>query len=490
MLANTTPITLPAGYLIPEGSGMAHRRVMRHSRGLSQRWMLNAAVIGGCDTVAIGLALVAGGGLRTAVYGAPVLPIWAMLLIPGWWAGAAILGLIPGWGLSAVDHLRRQAGLMTALFGFGAVLMFLTRSGGNVSRLSLGVTWALAMVLIPLARTFGRHILCKNNLFGVPAIVFGRADQVALVVDRLRTDPGLGYVPHGICTDDRAWEVGGVRVLGGLAEVNTLASAAIIVSRGISAEENRAIIARVLPAYRNVMIIPDMGDVPSLLVSPRDLSGTLGLEISQALLSPVASKLKRAADLLLVSLTAPLWMPLCGLILGAIWVEDRKSPLYKQKRAGREEKPFFTFKCRTMVPNAEEVLKRRLAEDPVLRAEWESAFKLRVDPRITRVGRILRKTSLDELPQLFNVLKGDMALVGPRPLPLYHLEELGSTVRAQRLRMRPGLTGLWQVSGRSDTGSEGMRRWDHYYVRNWSLWLDMIILVRTIRVVVLGSGAR
>jgi lipopolysaccharide/colanic/teichoic acid biosynthesis glycosyltransferase len=142
-----------------------------------------------------------------------------------------------------------------------------------------------------------------------------------------------------------------------------------------------------------------------------------------------------------------------------------------------------------MVPNAEQKLKALLATDSALREEWEQNFKLKKDPRITKIGVFLRKTSLDELPQLINVLKGEMALVGPRPLPEYHLEQLPGNVQEIRARMRPGMTGLWQVSGRSDTGNLGMSKWDPYYVRNWSIWLDAVILVRTVRVVLFGSGA-
>jgi lipopolysaccharide/colanic/teichoic acid biosynthesis glycosyltransferase len=142
-----------------------------------------------------------------------------------------------------------------------------------------------------------------------------------------------------------------------------------------------------------------------------------------------------------------------------------------------------------MRPDADRVLEKALAADPALRAEWDATFKLENDPRITRAGRLIRATSLDELPQLLNVLRGEMSLVGPRPLPAYHHDELEEDVREVRERVRPGLTGLWQVSGRSDTGTAGMERWDPYYVRNWSLWLDVVILVRTFRAVLARSGA-
>jgi lipopolysaccharide/colanic/teichoic acid biosynthesis glycosyltransferase len=142
-----------------------------------------------------------------------------------------------------------------------------------------------------------------------------------------------------------------------------------------------------------------------------------------------------------------------------------------------------------MVPNAERVLEESLKKDESLRAEWEKNFKLKKDPRITRVGRFLRKTSLDEIPQLVNVLDGTMSLVGPRPLPEYHFTELSPQVRSLRNKVRPGITGLWQVSGRSDSGNEGMEKWDPYYVRNWSIWLDVVILFRTFKAVFFASGA-
>ncbi len=446
--------------------------------------------MGSADTLALGCALLAGGTLRAVLLGAPVLPKWVLLLIPAWWIGASVFSLLPGWGLSAVDHLRRQVTLITTLFGFGAVLMFFTKAADTVSRLSIGVTWGLSILLVPFLRLVARHLLCKYDLYGVPTIIFGRASVAANLVDRLRGERGLGYFPVGICTDDQVGSVNNISVLGGLDTIMPAGPAAIVASSGLGELQNREVINRAFTAYRNVMIVPDLGDVPSLLVVPRDLSGRVGLEISQTLLSPFAPRVKRAIDVVLVSITMPFWLPLCAAACVAVWLEDGRFPIYKQKRAGRDEEVFFAYKCRTMVPNADKVLAEHLERNPDLRAEWEQNFKLREDPRITRIGKFLRRTSLDELPQLFNVLLGDMALVGPRPLPDYHLEELGGAVRDVRSRMRPGLTGLWQVSGRSDTGNEGMRRWDQYYVRNWSIWFDIVILVRTFRAVVRGSGAR
>jgi lipopolysaccharide/colanic/teichoic acid biosynthesis glycosyltransferase len=168
---------------------------------------------------------------------------------------------------------------------------------------------------------------------------------------------------------------------------------------------------------------------------------------------------------------------------------DGDAALFRQERVGHNGRSFKTIKFRTMHPDAERLLEHRLQQDEALREEWEENFKLRNDPRITRIGRLLRMTSMDELPQLINVLKGEMSLVGPRPLPTYHYYGRSERVRILRDRVRPGMTGLWQVSVRSESGVEGMERWDTYYVRNWSIWLDVYILARTVGVVLTRNGA-
>ncbi|THF71448.1 sugar transferase [Deinococcus sp. Arct2-2] len=217
--------------------------------------------------------------------------------------------------------------------------------------------------------------------------------------------------------------------------------------------------------------------------------GALGLSVSRSLMRPLALTGKRALDVACVLVSAPLWMPLCLGVAALIWLEDRANPLFLQERVGLGGSLFPTWKFRTMRPNAEQLLQDTLLQNAELRAEWETNHKLRRDPRITRIGRLLRKTSLDELPQLVNVLQGQMSLVGPRPLPAYHAKQLPVAVQLMRQRVRPGMTGLWQVSGRSAAGNQGMEQWDPYYVRHWSLRLDLIILIRTLKVVLGGTGA-
>jgi undecaprenyl-phosphate galactose phosphotransferase len=161
---------------------------------------------------------------------------------------------------------------------------------------------------------------------------------------------------------------------------------------------------------------------------------------------------------------------------------------YKDKRMGRNNQLFSCVKFRTMVPNAEERLQHLLDDDPGAREEYELYHKLRDDPRVTRVGGFLRKTSLDELPQLWNVLRGEMSLVGPRPYLPRESEDIGGT-QNEILRVPPGITGPWQVSGRASTSFDDRVYMDAYYVHDWSVWLDILLLARTVRSVLLSKGA-
>ena len=162
--------------------------------------------------------------------------------------------------------------------------------------------------------------------------------------------------------------------------------------------------------------------------------------------------------------------------------------LFTQQRLGRGGREFPVFKFRTMVPNAAELLKDLLENDPERRAEWETSFKLKNDPRVTPIGRFLRKTSLDELPQLWNILRGDMSLVGPRPIEPFEIEKYGRFAK-HYYAQRPGLTGLWQVSGRSDSSYERRVVLDAYYSKHRSLALNLKIILKTVRVVLTGNGA-
>ena len=181
------------------------------------------------------------------------------------------------------------------------------------------------------------------------------------------------------------------------------------------------------------------------------------------------------------------------LLFIALWIKvTAPGPVFYRHhgRIGRSGRTFGAWKIRTMVTNADEILKEYLASNPAAQEEWNRDLKLKFDPRIIPgIGRFLRRTSLDELPQLLNVFKGDMSLVGPRPIYTAQEVEKFKELYPMYLRVRPGLTGLWQVSGRNNTSYEDRVRLDTYYVRNWSLWLDYFILLRTVRTLFLREGA-
>lgn len=202
--------------------------------------------------------------------------------------------------------------------------------------------------------------------------------------------------------------------------------------------------------------------------------------------SPYAG-VKRVLDVGGAILLAIVFSPLI-LAIAVLMHREGDSIIYKHRRVGRHGQAFECLKFRTMVPNAEQVLRELLERDPEIKAEWVRDHKLRRDPRVTRLGRFLRRTSLDELPQLWNVMRGEMSLVGPRPVVREELLRYGRNVRTY-LAAKPGITGLWQVKGRNDTDYRRRVVLDTYYVRNQNLLLDLYILLKTTRVVLGGSGA-
>jgi exopolysaccharide production protein ExoY len=201
----------------------------------------------------------------------------------------------------------------------------------------------------------------------------------------------------------------------------------------------------------------------------------------------IGERLRRCADRIIAALLLLAFSPL---MLVCAWLirKDGGPATFGHYRVGANGGVFRCFKFRTMCIDAERVLHDILEKDAALRDEWKRNFKLANDPRVTRVGRFLRRSSLDELPQLFNVLRGDMALVGPRPIPLIELRLYGPA-RWQYLSVLPGMTGLWQVSGRNRVSYERRVQLDDEYVRNRSIWLDGWILIRTVLVVLTRDGA-
>ncbi len=251
----------------------------------------------------------------------------------------------------------------------------------------------------------------------------------------------------------------------------------------------RSIIGALRRANRPIALVPAMEGLPVVgLRQHHFFSHDFVMLVSRNNLArPFSRALKTAFDqfvaVMLVVLFAPLLLALAVLVR-----RDGGPALYRHRRIGAGGRIFGCIKFRTMVTESDSVLEKLLFDDPVAAAEWAATQKLRNDPRITRVGRFLRLSSLDELPQLFNVLRGEMSLVGPRPIVQAEVVRYGEEIEYY-YETKPGLTGLWQVSGRSDTSYERRVRLDVWYVRNWTLWHDIAILLKTIPAVFLQRGA-
>jgi len=239
----------------------------------------------------------------------------------------------------------------------------------------------------------------------------------------------------------------------------------------------------------NISVIPTLRGIPLYGTDMSHFFGyeALMLQVQNNLSRVSARFLKRVFDFFAAAFLLTIMSPLFAYV-GYKVTRDGGSAFYGHERVGRNGKKFKCYKFRSMIINSQEVLENLLAADPVAKAEWDKDFKLKNDPRITRIGQFLRKTSLDELPQLWNVLKGDMSLVGPRPIVQNELSRYGAN-KEYYLMTNPGMTGLWQVSGRSDTDYDRRVYLDVWYAKNWSLWYDIAILFKTINVVVHHDGA-
>lgn len=410
----------------------------------------------------------------------------------------AFFGLYPGIGMTAVEHIRRVFYCITFVYLLITASMFLEKSLWFNSRGALILAWGLSLILVPLGRWMSGFFLGNLSWWGVPVIILGAGETARTVAGNIQKNAALGYRPV-LCLDDdlskHGGDCSGIPIMGTLAEAEYFAAMyqtnrAIVAMPGMSRERLVHNLQIWSTIFSNILIVPNLFGVASLWTAPRDIGGVLGLEVRQNLLNPLNRWLKRALDLALSGLGCLIALPIVAVAAAWIKLSGPGPVFYAQEREGKDGKPIRVLKLRTMFPNAERMLDDYLNSHPEARAEWDQFCKLKNDPRILPgVGHLLRKTSLDELPQLWNIVKGEMSLVGPRPFPAYHNERFRPEFRSLRTRVTPGLTGLWQVSARSDGDLEVQASLDSYYIRNWSLWLDLYILVCTARIVLARNGA-
>jgi Undecaprenyl-phosphate galactose phosphotransferase WbaP len=403
---------------------------------------------------------------------------------------------------SPMERFRLRA-TATLLFVFTGILMWI-REGLSIELAVVPLVGAIALVLgLWIEHMIGARLV-KSGVFRAPTAVLGTGASSRALAHLLLTHPAsglrpIGFIDDGTCCGDTAGDAvpqqgaddagAALPVLGTLEGWRADSGAeVVIVPDDELLPQNPAALYRL--GARHVLLVTRLGEFPTFGLHIRNADGFVALELSGQPSHP-REKLKRAIDLAGALTLLLITAPLIGLLALAVKLADPGPAFYGQLRIGRYGRPIRVLKLRTMYQDAEQRLERVLASDPALREHWQRYFKLTQDPRILpRIGSLMRRTSLDELPQLWNVIRGDMSLVGPRPFPAYHMEAFDPEFRALRTTVQPGLTGLWQISSRSDGDLEVQRAADSFYIKNRSLWLDLYILIATLPAVIGAQGAK
>ena len=376
-------------------------------------------------------------------------------------------------------------------------MMYFGHIAGGVSRIYVALLGMTSFVFLCSYRYFLKKILFKLHLLLEPIIVIGAGKTAELILGEIGSDAGFGVKIIGFIDDDPVSKILPQRypVLGGFDEAEAIikktnVKTIFIAAPGVGKDKLIALINRLQPLVKDLFFVPDLIGAPVGNMEIRRLydAKMIMLKVRNNMSRVYNKILKRIFDLVVSIICLPIILIIGIIIIVCIYIESPGPVIFKHRRVGKNGKMFSCYKFRTMVMNAEDILQKELKDDPVLRKEWEIAFKLKNDPRVTKVGAFLRKTSLDELPQIINVLLGQMSLVGPRPIITKEVERYEEYIHDYYL-VPPGITGLWQVSGRSDTTYAERVQMDTWYVRNWSVWVDIVLLYKTIFALLNHKGA-
>ncbi|MCC7044186.1 MAG: exopolysaccharide biosynthesis polyprenyl glycosylphosphotransferase [Acidobacteria bacterium] len=418
-------------------------------------------------------------------------------LVPLFPLSYALAGLYPGFGVSAI-HLIRTLSRQTSLVFLAVVAsVYALRLPGDYSRGTLAIWWVMALVVVPVARAAVSALAVTRSWWREPVLLIGDAHAIDDVIHTLARARHIGYRPVGVLLTDatsgrtpagsQGIEVVAAADLSGAAD--RLGTRTVLLADRSPNHEQW--VADLGERFRHVISVHPLEDRYVEPVAIRYLGNSVGIEIQNRLLMRRNRILKRAADLTIAAVGLLVTAPVMVLAAFAIVLRDPGPWWHVQVREGRGGRAFPIWKLRTMYRDADARLEAHLLADAGARAEWQREFKLTHDPRVLPiVGGLLRRWSLDECPQFWNVMRGEMSLVGPRALPLYHLDAFDARVRALRRRVRPGMTGMWQVMSRGEGGIRRQEALDSYYIYNWSIWMDIFILARTVLAVVSGRGAR
>jgi Undecaprenyl-phosphate galactose phosphotransferase WbaP len=454
------------------------------------------------------IALIFAGGIAYAVWALPIkgqsstmylelVPLFSLFVL-----GYALSGLYPGLGLGPVETLRRQSYVTAFGFLVLAAFSFALKLPHLYSRATFAIALVLSLIALPLVRAFFVSVARRWQWWNEPVVIIGAGERVLRAINHLRQQ-AHGYAPAAVLqlgssgslkvvpSVAEGHSIDGVPVMGSLELVPELAARGIRIALVTSGSTlDMAMTDELQRHFRHVILLREYDDLPVEGIQIRALGALVGIEYTNNLLLAGNRAMKRALDLIIASMALVITSPIVLIASLLVRVIDGAPAFFMQSRAGVDGHRISVPKIRTMKRDAEETLNEVLTSDTELRAEWEMRHKLKNDPRlIAGVGKLFRRFSVDELPQLWSVLRGDMSLVGPRPFPDYHLAKFSPSFRELRQRVQPGITGLWQVEIRSEGSIAEQEALDSYYIRNWSVWLDLYVLGRTVAAVAAGKGA-
>jgi exopolysaccharide biosynthesis polyprenyl glycosylphosphotransferase len=486
-LSDPAPLLEAVEGVLPRPASMPDRRALSARRQLDLLYV--AMAITDMVSVSLGLYLASWVGELANVPRQDFMPLLALVPV-------LVLAMFAGFRLYATHQISpaeefRRILLAVTLTITG--LMFLSFwSNAGLSRLWLGSSWLLALVLTLSSRRlwhwFG-HRARKAGLLTFPTLIVGVGGEAEHLVALLQSAT-LGYRPVGYVVPTGARSVGNdlpaVGHIRNLRDVirDTGAECIFVTSSAVSLEDMSHISRAARQEGIEVRISANLPQVLSSRLAVQPVGGLMALSVKPVRLTGFQAAAKRTFDLTVSGLGVLLTLPLWGMIALLIKLTSRGPVLYRQVRVGHRNGTFTVLKFRTMVEGADSMLDSLREQNEV----DGPMFKMKADPRVTRIGQWLRRCSLDELPQLLNVLKGDMSLVGPRP-PLPDEVSAYEEWHLDRLEVRPGITGLWQVSGRSTLTFDQCVRMDLFYIENWSLAYDLYIMAKTIPMMLSGKGA-
>ena len=417
---------------------------------------------------------------------------------------AHLAGLYPGMGLGSIVEFKQLVRALFATFCVFAGIAWFVLPVARTSLLGVvGLGFALCLPTAMVIRSIARSIACRFRWWGAPVLIVADFPRALDIAKRMRHETAQGLRPVGLLLNpDQYWsfeKVGAeegidcydIRRTSDVAE--RLGVTWVVVSPCANRETTPALDSALATIPNRILLSSnqlDMGIWDELFC----LGSHTGLRLGGAHSSSFKLAAKRLIDVALTLSALITGMPIFLLVCALVKLTSRGSVFYSQKRVGRGGKEFKAWKFRSMVQDADKVLEKYLADHPDAQQEWNETHKLAKDPRVTTIGKILRATSFDELPQLWNVLVGEMSLVGPRPIidsPTYdadYIRQYPAEFEAYKT-VRPGLTGLWQVRCRNNGVYEMRIYWDMYYIRNWCIWLDLYLIMRTLKTVLFREGA-